>query len=95
MQLHQLPHKQLTGPTKLVDFDLCGPAGTPYPREMLLQLEVLAAGQLNGLVVWFDLHLAEGVSLTSGGYLWGVVGCLIPSDTFGQERAGGGRGNSA
>lgn len=67
VQLHQVPHRRLTAPIKLADFDLCAPAGTPYPKEMgPAQLEVVAAGRLTGLVVWFDLHLAEGVSLTSG-----------------------------
>jgi hypothetical protein len=29
-----------------------------------------AAGKLNAVVVWFDLHLAEGVSLTIRYALW-------------------------
>lgn len=32
--LHHLPHKPLTAPVKLGDFDFCAPAGTPYPKEM-------------------------------------------------------------
>lgn len=64
--LHHLPHKLLTAPAKLADFDFCAPSGTPYPKEMDTQLEVVAAGQMNVVVVWFDLHLAEGVSITSG-----------------------------
>jgi hypothetical protein len=64
--LHHLPHKPLTAPAKLADFDFCAPIGTPYPKEMEARLEVLAAGQMTAVVVWFDLQLAEGVTITSG-----------------------------
>lgn len=64
--LHQLPHRPLTRPAKLGDFDFCAPLGTPYPKEMQAQLEVVAAGQMHGLVCWFDLHLCEEESITSG-----------------------------
>lgn len=66
MHLAQLPHRCLTRPVKVFDFDFCAPAGTPYPTEAALQLEVVAGGRLNGVAVWFDLHLAEGVATTSG-----------------------------
>lgn len=65
--LHHIPHKPLTRPAKLADFDFCAPEGTPYPKQMQAALDVTAAGKMNGLVVWFDLHLAEGVSISSGG----------------------------
>jgi hypothetical protein len=29
-------------------------------------MEVVAGGRLNAVVMWFDLHLAEGVALTTG-----------------------------
>jgi protein arginine N-methyltransferase 7 len=64
--LDHLPHKRLTRPVKVFDLDFCAPAGSPYPTDAALQLEATAAGKLNAVVVWFDLHLAEGVSLTSG-----------------------------
>jgi hypothetical protein len=67
--LHQLPHKALTAPARLGDFDFCTPAGSSchgYPTDMSVTLRATAAGRLNSLVLWFDLHLAEGVSLTSG-----------------------------
>jgi hypothetical protein len=48
------------------DFDFCVAAGSPYPTDAALELEATEAGKLNAVVVWFDLHLAEGVSLTSG-----------------------------
>jgi protein arginine N-methyltransferase 7 len=64
--LDHLPHKRLTRPVKVFDFDFCAPAGSPYPTDAALQLEVTAGGKVNAVVMWFDLHLAEGVSLTSG-----------------------------
>ena len=64
--LHQLPHRHLTRPVKLLDFDFCSPAGSLYPTGASVQLEVTAAGRVNAVVMWFDLHLAEGVALTSG-----------------------------
>eukprot|EP00879_Flechtneria_rotunda_P029198 GHRR01031479.1.p1 GENE.GHRR01031479.1~~GHRR01031479.1.p1 ORF type:complete len:489 (+),score=219.03 GHRR01031479.1:134-1600(+) len=63
--LDHLPHKPLTRPVKVFDFDFCQPAGTPYPSEARMQLEVVAEGRVNAVVMWFDLHLAEGVSITS------------------------------
>lgn len=77
--LHHIPHKALTRPAKLADFDFCAPAGTPYPKEMQASLDVTAAGKMNGLVMWFDLHLAEGVSISSGESPWCEKSLLLPA----------------
>ncbi|KAF8066293.1 Art7 [Scenedesmus sp. PABB004] len=63
--LAHLPHTALTRPAKVFDFDFASPPGSPYPTEAEVQLEVTAAGRLNAVALWFDLHLAPGVSLTS------------------------------
>lgn len=34
--------------------------------DMQARLEAVASGRMDALVVWFDLHLAEGVPITSG-----------------------------
>lgn len=34
--------------------------------NMQARLEAVASGRMDVLVLWFDLHLAEGVSITSG-----------------------------
>lgn len=44
------------------------PACTPPPhcRDTLLKLEVIAPGKLNAIVFWFDLHLDDTETLTTG-----------------------------
>jgi len=72
--LDRLPHRRLTRPAKVFEFDFCQqlPAGSTsngsllYPTEAAVALEVVAAGRLNAVVLWFDLHLEAGVALTSG-----------------------------
>jgi hypothetical protein len=92
--LQHIPHKPLTKPAKLADFDFCAPAGSPYPKELQASLDVTMAGRMNGLVMWFDLHLAEGVSISSGGP-WCTAMSLLDQPAGSEHGWRGGHTSSA
>eukprot|EP00775_Hariotina_reticulata_P007705 gene7705-7904_t len=91
VSLDGLPHKRLTRPAKVFDFDFCQQLASSstcsssllYPTEAAVALEVVASGQLNAVVLWFDLHLEAGVALTSGDSCGaaGLQGCLGAGDS--------------
>ena len=67
VRLADLPHRALTKPKKVFElaFDERG-RGPRRNREAVLRLEALQTGYLNAIVVWFDLHLDEEATITSG-----------------------------
>ena len=65
MHLGKVPHKRLTKPAKVFDFHFQG-ARKPLGRDTMVRLDTVTHGTLNAVVFWFDVHLDEQCSLTSG-----------------------------
>ena len=65
VRLADLPHRRLTAPAKVSETFFDGEK-RPRPRDSLVKLDVVATGTLNAVVFWFDLHLDEVESVTSG-----------------------------
>jgi protein arginine N-methyltransferase 7 len=80
VRLEALPHRRLTAPVRVLEHFFDGRAG-PRAREGVLRLPVVAAGTLNAVAFWFDLHLDDVETLSNGGWFdIGVAGYLfIPS----------------
>lgn len=64
-RLEDVPHRRLTNPAQVFKFRFDG-VGKARGRNNLLGLEVVAPGKLNAVAFWFDLHLDEQCSLTTG-----------------------------
>ena len=65
MRLDAMPHKRLTRPAQVFEFHFQG-ARKAQGRETMLRLDTVAHGTLNAVAFWFDLHLDEQCTLTSG-----------------------------
>lgn len=63
--LDDMPHKVLTRPAQAFEYFFEG-IRKGQQRDHLVKLEVTAAGTLNALAIWFDLHLDEEESITTG-----------------------------
>ena len=61
-----MPHKVLTQPAKVFEFSFDG-MRKARGRENLVKLSVIAEGTLNAVAFWFDLHLDDEATITSGG----------------------------
>ena len=68
MRLADIPHKRLTRPARVFDLRFAGQR-KPQARDAMVRLDTVAAGTLNAVVYWFDLHLDERSSLCSGALL--------------------------
>ena len=77
MLLAHTPHVRLTPPVKALEFDFAAPVGSGYPTESVLTLQVQASGCLNAVALFFELHLAEGVTISSGASVWGAAQGLV------------------
>lgn len=64
-ELDKLPHTCLTKPCKALEFFFEGDS-KGRGRDNIMKLEVIAAGLMNAVAFWFDLHLDEQVSLCTG-----------------------------
>ncbi len=60
-----MPHKVLTKPAQAFEYFFEG-VRKGQQRDHLVKLETTAAGTLNALAIWFDLHLDEEESITTG-----------------------------
>ncbi len=60
-----MPHKRLTKPAQAFEYFFEG-MRKGQQRDHLIKLEVTAAGTLNAIAFWFDLHLDEDESITTG-----------------------------
>jgi protein arginine N-methyltransferase 7 len=67
VRLEALPHRRLTAPVRVLEHFFDGRAG-PRAREGVLRLPVVAAGTLNAVAFWFDLHLDDVETLSNGGF---------------------------
>lgn len=66
VHLSHTPHARLTRPVKALEFDFSAPSGSAFATEAGLTLQAEAAGCLNAVVLFFDLHLAEDIMISSG-----------------------------
>ena len=66
MDMTVVEHKRLSAAIKVFDFDFSLEAGSPYPKEAVLKVQPTQPGLLNTVLFWFELHLAPGISLTTG-----------------------------
>jgi hypothetical protein len=64
--LAQLPHRRLTAPIRAAAVDFHQIHGGLTTVEVALQLPVVAAGRLNTVAFWFDLHLNGDTAISSG-----------------------------
>ena len=65
IRLSDVPHRRLTLPSQVSEYYFNG--GTRSKgREGLMKLETIASGYLNAIVFWFDLHLDDIETITSG-----------------------------
>ena len=65
VHLEDLPHKVLTQPARVFEFSFDG-TRKARGRENLVKLHVTQEGTLNAVAFWFDLHLDDQISITSG-----------------------------
>ena len=65
MRLADLPHKRLTKPVKVSETFFDGEK-RPRPKDSLVKFEIVEAGMLNAVVFWFDLHLDDVETISSG-----------------------------
>lgn len=65
VRLSELPHRKLTSPAKVFEFQLNGQQHG-RGRETLVWLDVHEDGNLNAIVYWFDLYLDEDTIITTG-----------------------------
>ncbi len=87
VHLNTIPHKRLTAPVRVFDFDFGGPSGTIPPREAMLHLTAVASGTLNAVAFWFDLQLGEGIAITTGRrvcycqyfHVLCIMACMLPA----------------
>ncbi len=63
--LDDTPHKRLTLPAKVFEYSFDGPRKA-RGREHAVKLELVQPGCLNAIVFWFDLHLDEQETITTG-----------------------------
>lgn len=75
IRLNDVPHRRLTLPAQVSEYYFNG--GTRSKgREGLMKLETIASGYLNAIVFWFDLHLDDIETITSGeNWLFSSVFC--------------------
>ena len=66
--LEDIPHKKLTAPSQAFKFGFETQA-MPYGRDNIMKLDIIASGNLNAVVFWFDLELDKECSITSGCFL--------------------------
>ena len=64
--MEEVPHRVLTEPARVFEFAFEG-MRKARGRENLVKLSVTAEGTLNAIVFWFDLHLDDQATITSGG----------------------------
>ncbi|KAK9825810.1 hypothetical protein WJX74_009582 [Apatococcus lobatus] len=76
--LDDLPHKVLTKPAQAFEYFFEG-MRKGQQRDHLLKLEVTSAGTLNALAIWFDLHLDEEESITTGKFCCMTESLLAPT----------------
>jgi protein arginine N-methyltransferase 7 len=65
VKLNEMPHRVLTKPTRISETFFDGEK-RPRPRDSLVKLDIISQGTLNAILFWFDLHLDDVESITSG-----------------------------
>lgn len=68
VRLSEVPHKRLTAPARVTELFFDGEQRARN-RDGLIKLDVIESGILNGVVFWFDLHLDDVDTITSGEFL--------------------------
>lgn len=63
VELSAEPHRRLTEPYKLFDFDFRAPV--PDQGEIRLDVPVTAAGAVHAVAIWYDLHLGDDIVMTT------------------------------
>lgn len=63
--LDEIPHKRLTAPAKVFEYFFEG-TRKGRGRENIIKLAIEANGTLNAIAFWFDLHLDEDETITTG-----------------------------
>ena len=79
MHLRDIPHRRLTRPKKVFEFFFDG-ALKSTAQEGVIKLEPIAAGHLNAVCFWFDLHLDEEATITTAPPGIGKGGQLVADD---------------
>lgn len=83
LYIDDVPHRRLTKPKKVFEYFFDG-ARKGRSRENVLKLEVVKSGILNGVVMWYDLHLDDQESITTAPEGIGMGGYVINLDTQGE-----------
>ncbi len=78
VKLKDMPHRPLTKPVKISETFFDGEK-RPRPRDGLVKLDIIAHGMLNAVVFWFDLHLDDVESITSGTFSSLLIQLICPS----------------
>lgn len=65
IRLSDIPHRRLTRPAQVSEYYFDGSTKSKG-REGLIKLETIASGYLNAIIFWFDLHLDDTETITSG-----------------------------
>ena len=66
IDLATLPHRRLSRPCRAFEHFFEG-TRRARGRENVLRLPIIRAGTVNAVAFWFDLHLDEEESITTGG----------------------------
>ena len=74
--IDDVPHRRLTKPKKVFEYFFDGKR-KGRSRANVLKLEVTQSGILNGIVMWYDLHLDDEDSLTTAPAGIGMGGYVI------------------
>lgn len=61
--LHNHPHRLISEPFPLFEFDFAG--GAPFDRWRQLQVPITDRGPAHAVVMWFDLAMGNGTSLSN------------------------------
>ena len=79
VDLAQLPHRRLSRPCRAFEYFFEG-VRRARGRENVLRLPIVAAGTVNAVAFWFDLHLDDEESITTGGSLpTAILSFHVPS----------------
>ncbi|MDA1100529.1 MAG: tetratricopeptide repeat protein [Proteobacteria bacterium] len=64
ISLAKEPHKLLSEPFHIADFDFSAPPVTD--RQRIVKIPIAAAGEVYAVVFWFDLQMDEEIGISSG-----------------------------
>ena len=75
VDLAEVPHRRLSAPVRVFEYFFEG-ARRGRGRENILKLPITASGTVTAIAFWFDLHLDDVESITTGAQ---PVLCQVPA----------------